>query len=448
MSKIYDFTPSYSFAKRYVNFTFKRYYSDYIVIGKENIPENDPVIFAPNHINALMDALAVLAAVPFKMPIVFLARADIFNNKTAAKILRFTKIMPAFRMRDGMENLGRNNEIFERCVEVLDNKKVLGIMPEGNQGYERKIRPLVKGIFRIAFAAQQKYGYQSGVKIIPVGIDLGDYVKARKHIIVNFGKSIEISEYMNSFNENQVNATNDLKFRLKSDLSNLTMDLSTEKYYDCFEIITQIAANTLPKESKVENPIVDRFKIRQKTAKQLVELELSQPEKIELLDKLCSEYKSGLNNLRLKDSILNSGETGKSKLFAEGIYLLVSSLIYLYGLILNFLPFFSPVFIRKHIFKAKDHGFFSSLHFALAIFTFPVFYILQTYVFYLLFNSIWWLTIIFFLSQYFAGKFALNWNSKFKKYKAKLRFNTLLNNNDNALLKAIKIRKKIIEQIS
>ncbi len=448
MSKIYDFTTSYKLAKKYVVFTFKRYYSEFIVVGYENIPENTPVIFAPNHINALMDALAVLAAVPFKMPIVFLARADIFNNKTAAKILRFTKIMPAFRMRDGMENLGKNNEIFERCIEVLDNKKALGIMPEGNQGYERKIRPLVKGIFRIAFAAQQKYGTQPGVKIIPVGIDLGDYVKARKHIIVNFGKPIEISEYMNSFNENPVNATNELRSRLKNDLSNLTMDLGTEKYYKCFEAATQIAANSIEKKSNTENYILDKFRIRQKVAEHLVETEQNQPEKIELLDKLCANYDEYLKKLKLKDWVLSSGVLKKSGLFVEGIYLLISSFLFIYGLLLNILPFFGPVYIRKNILKAKDHGFFSSLHYVLAIiFTFPVFYLLQTLLFSSVFNSPWWLPVIFFISQYFAGKFALNWNSRFKKYRAKIRYNTLLKKNDKTLSKAIDTRKKIKEII-
>ena len=155
MSEIYESTPSFNLVKKYVRFTFKRFYSEFIVIGKENIPTDVPVIFAPNHNSALMDALAIHVAAPHDLPIVFLARADIFNNKIAAKILRFCKMIPAFRMRDGVENLEKNNETFIRCVEVLDHNKALGIMPEGNQGEQRKLRPLLKGIFRIAFVGQQ-----------------------------------------------------------------------------------------------------------------------------------------------------------------------------------------------------------------------------------------------------------------------------------------------------
>ena len=102
MSKIYDIPLYFNLVRRYVIFCFKRYYGEIIVIGKENIPTDSPVIFAPNHTNALMDAIAVHAVVPYSLPLIFLARADIFRNKTAARFLRYAKIMPAFRMRDGI----------------------------------------------------------------------------------------------------------------------------------------------------------------------------------------------------------------------------------------------------------------------------------------------------------------------------------------------------------
>ena len=61
MSKIYELPLSFRLVKKYIRFTFKRFYSEFIVLGKENIPSEGQVIFAPNHLNALMDALAQLA---------------------------------------------------------------------------------------------------------------------------------------------------------------------------------------------------------------------------------------------------------------------------------------------------------------------------------------------------------------------------------------------------
>ena len=119
MSKIYELPLSFRLVKKYIRFTFKRFYSEFIVLGKENIPVEGQVIFAPNHLNALMDALAVHSISPDNYATVFLARSDIFRKKVLARILRACKIMPAFRIRDGIENLGKNNEVFDKCSALL-----------------------------------------------------------------------------------------------------------------------------------------------------------------------------------------------------------------------------------------------------------------------------------------------------------------------------------------
>ena len=56
-------------------------------MGVENINPDDHLIFAPNHQNALMDALAVLFT--HKGQPVFLARADIFKKKAIASVPLF-----------------------------------------------------------------------------------------------------------------------------------------------------------------------------------------------------------------------------------------------------------------------------------------------------------------------------------------------------------------------
>lgn len=448
MYNIYDFPLSFNLVKKYITFTFKRFYEEYIVVGRENIPTDCPVIFAPNHTNALMDALAVHSVVPHKMPVIFLARADIFKNKTAAKILNFIKIMPAFRMRDGMENLGRNNEIFERCVEVLDNNKALGIMPEGNQEIERKLRPLVKGIFRIAFAAQQKYGNKPGVKIVPVGIDFGSIVKSHKHVIINIGKPIEVADYMNSYMANPVTATNEIRDRLKNDLSQIMLNLDTDKYYPCFEAVIEIGNTASLNKLQLPDKTIFRFIARQKLAEKLVELEKTGSKTLSRLDSLCTEYKKILNDLNLRNQILEQAPFSKLSLLLEWTYLFITLPFFLYGFILNFAPFFTPVYLRKYVFKAQFSGFFSSLHYVLGIITFPLFYTIQTIVFWSLTDFPWWASLLFLVSQYTLGKCALKWNSIAKKLVAKIRFNKLSKKNPNEINRAQNIRKEIIKLIT
>lgn len=448
MSNIYDFPFSYNLARKYVTFTFKLFYSNYIVVGRENIPAGCPVIFAPNHTNALMDALAVASVVPRKMPVIFLARSDIFRNRTAAKILNFAKIMPAFRMRDGVENLGKNSEVFDRCVEVLHKNKAMCIMPEGNQEVERKLRPLAKGIFRIAFAAQQKYGNQPGVKIIPVGLDFGSIVKCHKHIIINIGKPIEVSDYMADYEINPIITTNKIRDRLKNDLIQSTVHFDTDKYYQCFETATEIANTAYLKKLQLPDKTIFRFVARRKLAEKLVRMEKNEPRTIHELDLLCIEYQKVLNETNLRNQIFEQAPFNKLPLFYEWLFLIETFPFFLVGLVLNFLPFFTPVYLRKNVLKPEFSGFFSSLQYALGAITFPLFYTLQTILFWSLTDSPLWVGLLFFLLQYPLGKWALKWNSTAKKLKAKIRFNKLSRTENQTITHAQILRNKIIKLIT
>lgn len=448
MSKIHDFPLSFSLVKGYVIFTFRRFYGEFIVTGRENIPEGTPVIFAPNHINALMDALAVHAVVPHRLPLIFLARSDLFKKPAMARLLHFMKMLPAFRMRDGIENLDKNNEIFDRCVDVLDNNATLGIMPEGNQGAHHRLRPIVKGIFRIAFSAQQKYGMQPGVKIIPVGINLGDLIKSGKHIIVNIGKPIEVADYMESYLENPVTATNEIRNRLRDDLSSLSLDLASETYYDCLKSTTRIANTAYLRELNLSDNTYNRFVARQEISKRLIQMEENETERIAAIDNKCIEYERNLKKLNLKEWVFERAPFTNANLLHDGWKLLGTLPFFLYGLLVNVLPYLGPPFIRKYILKTKDSGFFSSVHFALGMITFPVFYALQTVLFYNFTPLPWWASVIFLLSQYPMGKGALKWYNKWQRFMAKIRYRKLENKNRLLLRYTNAIRLDIIRLLT
>jgi len=448
MSKITDYTVSFSLVRNYIVFAFKRYYGEYVVLGRENIPVNCPVIFAPNHINAFMDAIAVHSIAPPKIPVIFLARADVFNNKTAVKILKFAKILPAFRMRDGIENLGKNNETFEQCVEILYKNQALGIMPEGNQGEQRKLRPLVKGIFRIAFAAQQKYNIEPKVKIIPIGIDYGDLTKFGKHIIINIGKPIEISDYIQKHDANPVTATNEIRDKLSTELNNLSLNLASDKHYECFETITEIAALAFVEKLHLQDSTVSRFSARQETAKKLISIEKTDPEIMDNLELLCKEYSGLLEKLNLRNWVFEKNTKKGSNIILKGGMLLITLPFFIFGLLCNFLPFLLPVYLRKYILKTEYEGFYSSLQFVIGIVTFPLFYLLQSLMFCGLICNTWWVILLFFFLQYPLGKIAIKWYSTTKKFLAIIRYINLTKKKSFDLLQAQRVQEQIIRMIS
>ena len=419
MSKIYELPLSFRLVKKYIRFTFKRFYSEFIVLGKENIPSEGLVIFAPNHLNALMDALAVHSISPDNYATVFLARSDIFRKKTLARILRACKIMPAFRIRDGIENLGKNNEVFDQCVEVLESKNAMGIMPEGNQELERKIRPLVKGIFRVAFSAQQKIGTSGSVKIVPVGIDMGDLFKFGKHIIINIGKPIDVSEYIPKYAENQPATTNEIRNDLWTALGNLVVNLNTDKYYPAFDVATQVSNASMLESMQLEKNTVNLFYARQEIGRKLVSLEQSNPELAEKLNTLCIDFEDLRKKLNLHINNFEQQSARSASMVFKALGLLLLSPVFLIGFALNFLPFFTPVVVRKKL-NVKFEGFYTSIHYVVGILGFPVFYLLQGILFFSISGLNWWLILLFIPLEYLSGKWAFVLYKQYKKTKGEI----------------------------
>ena len=447
MPKIYDLTISYRLARRYVNFAFKSFYSKITVLGKENIPEKGPVILGPNHLNALMDALLILKTTPWKLSNVFIARGDIFKKGFVMKALRFLKILPAFRIRDGYENLGKNDATFDESRKVLTTDNVLCIMPEGNQGVQRKLQPLVKGIFRIAFTTQEEMGDEKELKIIPIGIDYSDRARFNEEVIINYGKPISVSEYMPQYKENPATAINQLRSKLSEKIHDQMVDLATEQYYDSFETALYASNTKISEQLYKKNDPASRFYARQRIAEYLVKTEAENPEKAKKIDQLGAEYRKLKSETKLTDTTLEK-PLGFFGFLFQSLLLLLSLPVFIAGFVLNMIPLALPSIIRKKM-GVKYDGFFSSFDFVLgAIIIFPIFYLIQTLLFAIFSPTPWWTVLIFAAAQYFLGRFAMLWTKPAKRYANKICYAFLKMFKHKTIDKMQQLRQDINAEIS
>lgn len=174
-----------------VNWIFRHSFRRIHVIGRENIPTDGAIIYSPNHSNALIDALMILALDNQRK--VFVARADIFRKPRAAAILHWLKMMPIRRIRDGINEVRQNDETLQTAVETLRHEVPFCIMPEGTHRPSRTLLPLNKGIFRIALMADEQI--EKPVYIVPVGINYADFFHLWTNVDVRIGKAINVSEY-------------------------------------------------------------------------------------------------------------------------------------------------------------------------------------------------------------------------------------------------------------
>ena len=136
--RINNWSGLYGFGYVLVSFGVYGFYKRFEIKGKENIPIGKPILFAANHQNAFLDGAIIGYAI--SKPIYFLGRADIFKKKSVAKLLWAINMMPIFRQRDGANAVKKNEAIFDKCHDLLNEKKPILVFAEGNQGKQKKLR--------------------------------------------------------------------------------------------------------------------------------------------------------------------------------------------------------------------------------------------------------------------------------------------------------------------
>lgn len=391
----------WEFVSHYIIFLHKLFYKNIIVEGKENVPDNCPLIFAPNHQNALMDPLAILFTI--NKQIVFLARADIFKNKIIAKFLHFLKILPVFRIRDGKDNLSNNDLTFEVAIKVLESKQNIGIFPEARHNNKRQLLGFKKGIPRLAFLTEEKNNFNLGVKIIPVGIYYSQYNRMRSIVHIRYGKPISVADFKNEYLENQQKAMLHLRDSMKEAISPLTIDIRNLELYDTYESIrTLYVKNLIRKFQFGKLSQINRFKADKITISALDCFEKEQPEKMLEIKYQVEEYENLKRKYRLSDQSIEKPFLSIFRLILNNLIILACMPIFVYGLINNLIVYFTPKII---VLKIKDKQFHSSVKFAWAIFVAPIIYLIQILIF-AIFIPNFWLIATYTLSLPLFGLFA------------------------------------------
>jgi 1-acyl-sn-glycerol-3-phosphate acyltransferase len=395
------------------------FYRKVIVLGRENINPDDPVIFAPNHQNALMDALAVLFT--NKGQNVFLARADIFKRKSIAAVLYFLKILPVYRIRDGFSSLKGNDEIFTKTIDVLKNKNGLVILPEGDHAGFRRLRQLKKGICRVAFQSSEATGFTLQIKIIPVALEFSNYSRFRQVLTVAYGKPIEVSEYFESYKVSPERALNELRTRLSDEMKSNMIHIESEEDYEAIDELRSMINGRFSDDIRIPKLFRDRILVNKINL-----LKSSNPPLYERICSLSTKVKEKAKELHTDYRLLEKKKHPLGWLIAGMIGIAITFPLFIYGNIFNLTFLEIP---NLQIRKIKDPQFHSSIRYAISLalaFVFlPLYLILSLFIF-----SSWWLGLLIFLTLPLSGLFAWNYYLQFRRITGGLRIRSLIKQKD------------------
>lgn len=419
--------------------SFLYLYRSRTIIGQDSFPKDEACFLAPNHQNAMMDAMAILFTTTKPHPY-FVARADIFSKQIVSYILHLIKMLPIFRIRDGKENLQNNEEIFDKTVKVLSENVPFTIYTEGNHAGFRRFRGVKKGIARTALMALSQFPKGKKLYIVPTGIEYNtSYEKAMQNIVVYYGKTICVNDYYELYKEDKARAERQLQVALTKRMSDQMIDIKTEEYYELYDILRESACGEVMIKKQVERNPKEKLFAQQEIIKSL-DKSLEQDEKpFAVMQEKAKQYKKELAAIKLRDWVFDKERFKTGELIQEMVVYIVLFPFALFGRVTNTLQF---ALINRIAMKNKDPQWHSSMRYVLGFTFLPITHLALASLTFIFFNSIWWYFAAV-LAMAYGGKFSLHYEIWLKKFFARIRYNRLVHKPSTEFKSLLALRREL-----
>ena len=438
---IQDFSIGYTLLKHYSRFFVRKFFKTTTIVGLDNIPKDRPVIITPNHQNTLMDALCIIYNVHGRA--VFMARADIFGkSKLIANTLRFLKILPLYRIRDGVKELKNNDASFEEAVGVLQDRQKLVVLPEGSHVGERRLRQLKKGVARIAFMAEERNDFKLGLEIVPAGLDYTHYINVGARFMVQYGKPIQVAKYKDLYHENPQKAMAALMEEIRAGMLPLMLNLDNESEYKTLETLDDIYINNLyqGRQSRRSVKHTDLLAQKQQMGQKLLDFAQSQSAEYENIKPLADEFRTLLKKLNLRLWAVAKDSYSAIGIFFSRLLQLLFLPVFVAGFVPNILPFALPMRLTRGI---KDPQFLSSVRFVIAVVLFFLCHLIYLIPL-LIFLPKWWMAFVVLIVLPYLGSLAFRYYVWFRKTTARARVNRMRRRKNADWLRLTECRDKIL----
>jgi 1-acyl-sn-glycerol-3-phosphate acyltransferase len=343
----------YDALRCYANVCTLRSYRRHQYVGEKDAPWNRGAIFASNHTNTLMDPLVILAGNRHAQ--IWMARGDIFKKPFIAKLLHFLKIIPIFRVRDGIREVSKDNELISETAALLKDNVNFCIFPEGRHRPMHSLLPIGKGVSRIAFEASERFGAEKHILVEPVGVEYEDFFRYRSTFCVEYGEPLDVTEFLQCHAElGDAEKHILLRNELHEALAKLITYIPDDEDYDAVWELVKLRSED------ARGSLQERKTFRRAQAAEIAALKADKPEEYRsLVDKAA-----GFRAQRLASHIsLRSASVRTSALRAalKWVLLVLTSPLFALASVL-----YSPIllFVRKKLKGLKDKAFSNTVRFA------------------------------------------------------------------------------------
>lgn len=194
---------------------FRAYFKKVELNGLDNVKKSTPAIFVATYPTSFIDAVAL--AMLIKTPLFFLIRATMMQRPVSRFILSSLHAIPVYCKKDGVKELHKNMNTFDRCRDVLIHNKSVVIFSEHINQNNSRTNPIKKEAARISFSAEEIFDFKLDVQIIPVSLHYHTE-KIRPDLSAVFGTPIKVKSYERQYKDNPAKAINLLTSNIASSL--------------------------------------------------------------------------------------------------------------------------------------------------------------------------------------------------------------------------------------
>lgn len=413
----------YHFLRFLVTVGIRFYYREIRIINRKNLPENGPCIYIANHPNTLMDAWIIGYA--SNIPIYFMAKGTLFSSSLKNKILRSLNMIPINRRGETNTKGVSNQESFEACYQILEQRKCLLIFPEGTSFLERQLRELKSGTARIALEAERRNNSKLGIKIVPLGLNYLDADRFRSRVLLHVGQPISIEDYVKDFEINQGQTAKKLtevfRIRLEQVLVN-----SYEKEEELMaESLHQIFSSKYIKNSK--KGVLGEFDLLKTIGNRIEEIKISQAWKIEEIKTILDSLSSKLNHFEIRSDFLDRRFRIRMffrQLIVSVLLLIIGLPLFIFGIIHNLFQYkITDKIVPK---LTKDVEYYAPISVLLGLILYPLIYLSFMFTLKYFFDLNFWEQLIYFATMPISGLLAYSIYAYYKHVSIKWRFMTFL----------------------
>ena len=429
----------YQVLKPIVTIAVHVFYKKIEIVNRERLNEEGPTLIISNHNNAFLDAVVVEM---FAKPQVYsIARGDVFNNSFVRSVLTKLCILPIFRKEEGPGLMHKNEETFEKCVELLGKKQHIIMYPEGDCVTEKRLRKLRKGAARIALRAEAGNDFNLNLRVLPICLNYSAAKKFRSNLFINVGNPISLKEYEKQYADDKVRAVNNLTLHMEKEMRMLLVELEHHSNDHLYEEVLE-----LYKPASTQN-LKDDHSANRQIAATLNHFHHRHHAQLQHLKVNLHDYHTTLNKLGISVRLFNPKSIDGINMVSAAKDLFLTGLgmpLHLTGIAFNYLPY--RFAYRTADKKVKQAHFHASVNFVIGMFSWIGYYLFQLLIIGIISKS-WLVLLAFTFAIPATGLYSLNFYSFMKKTKARWNLLSFIQNNE-ALSKILLLnREELVSEV-